>query len=252
MIHGMLGGSWGWDNYREFFEAKGYNCICPNLRYHDVSTPEAPHPSLGHTSLLDYAADLEAEIHKLPDQPILIGHSMGGLLAQMLASRGLAKAVVLLTPAAPAGVFAMAPSVVRCFLRCMTTWGFWRQPMFPTFEETVYAVLHLMPLEEQKEIYRRLVPESGRAVFEIGLWFLDKARAARVNAKDVTSSVLVIAGKHDRITPASVVRRIAAKYERVATYREYADRAHWVLSGPGWEGIAEDILKWLEIKTKLI
>ena len=89
MIHGMWGGSWYWQNYKNHLEARGYRCITSTLRYHDVSPKDAPHPQLGTTSLLDYADDLEKEIRALGVKPIIIGHSMGGLLAQMLAARGL-------------------------------------------------------------------------------------------------------------------------------------------------------------------
>jgi pimeloyl-ACP methyl ester carboxylesterase len=70
---------------------------------------------LAETSLLDYAKDLEIEIDKLPEKPITMGHSMGGLLAQILASRGCAKSVVLITPAAPAWIFSIRWSVLWRF-----------------------------------------------------------------------------------------------------------------------------------------
>jgi pimeloyl-ACP methyl ester carboxylesterase len=68
---------------------------------------------LGRTSLLDYAADLESLVRGLDAPPVLLGHSMGGLLALLLAARGLAQAAVLLTPASPAGINALTPAVIR-------------------------------------------------------------------------------------------------------------------------------------------
>lgn len=96
MIHGMWCGAWYWDNYKGFFEDKGYRCVTTTLRFHDVDPGETPHPRLGATSLLDYAEDLEEEIRQLGDKPIIMGHSMGGLLTQILGGRGLAKVLVLL------------------------------------------------------------------------------------------------------------------------------------------------------------
>jgi pimeloyl-ACP methyl ester carboxylesterase len=104
MIHGMWGGAWCFDNFKHFFEEKGYQCFTPILRHHNVDPKDIPNPGLGRTSLLDYAQDLEEYIHKLDDKPIIIGHSMGGLLAQILGSRELGKAIVLLTPAPPSGI----------------------------------------------------------------------------------------------------------------------------------------------------
>ena len=101
MIHGMMAGPWCWDNYKNYFERKGYGCIAPALKFHDVNANDIPDPQLGTTSLLDYAADLEEQIKEFEEPPILMGHSMGGLLTQILASRGCAKAAILLTPAPP-------------------------------------------------------------------------------------------------------------------------------------------------------
>ena len=72
MIHGMGVGGWIWKNYREFFEQKGYHCLTPILRYHDRDPQSPPHPQLGTTSILDYTDDLENEIRKLDEKPILL------------------------------------------------------------------------------------------------------------------------------------------------------------------------------------
>jgi len=245
MVHGMWGGSWCWDNYKTFFEERGYQCITPTLRFHDMDPKEPPHPQLGTTSLLDYLADLEKEIHQLDAPPIIMGHSMGGLLAQMLGCRGLARALVLLTPASPAGIIALTPSVIRSFWSGLTKWGFWRKPMRQTFNEAVYSMLHRLPSEEQEQIYERFVYESGRAACEIGFWFLDRKGVTRVDKAKVTCPVLVIAGGQDRITPASVVRKVSAKYVAVATYKEFKNHAHWITGEPRWEEIAEFVSDWL-------
>jgi len=246
MIHGMWGGGWCWDNYQKFFEARGYHCITPTLRYHDMKPGEPPDPRLGNTSLLDYAEDLEREIKKLDTMPVLMGHSMGGLLAQMLGSQGLARAIVLLTPASPCGILALKPSVLRSFLSGLTKWRFWKRPMRQTFNEAVYSMLQLMTPEEQKEIYSRFVYDSGRAASEIGFWIFDPNKASKVDESKITCPVLIIAGAQDRITPVSVVRKIAAKYRAVSTYREFANHAHWVVGEPDWQEIAECVSGWLD------
>ena len=250
MIHGMWGGGWYWENYKKFFEGKGYRCITPTLRFHDMDPKEPPDPQLGTTSLLDYAADLEKEINKLDALPVLMGHSMGGLLAQILGSRGLAKALVLLTPASPHGIMALKPSVIKNFWSGLTKWGFWRKPARGTFNEAVYSVLHLVPVEEQKQLFDRFVYESGRAACEIGFWFLDPKQATKVDESRVTCPVLVIGGAQDRITPASIVRKVADKYKAVSTYKEFANHAHWVVGEPGWQEIAEYISDWLSKQVK--
>ena len=245
MIHGMWGSGWYWENFKGFFESKGYRCVIPTLRFHDMDPKGIPDPRLGTTSLLDYAEDLEKLIRELQVRPILMGHSMGGLLAQILGSRGLAKALVLLTPASPRGIIALKASVIKSFWSGLTTWGFWRKPFRQTFDEAVYSMLNQMPSESWKSIHDQFVYESGRAAFEIGFWLFDSKGAARVDESKVTCPVLIIAGEKDRIMPVSVTRKVAEKYKRVSTYKEFSDHSHWVIGEPGWQEIAEYIKEWL-------
>jgi pimeloyl-ACP methyl ester carboxylesterase len=245
MIHGMFGAPWYWENYRRKFEAEGYRCIVTTLRYHDMDPRGVPHPLLGTTSLLDYAEQLEKEICQLDETPIVMGHSMGGLLAQILGARKRAKALVLLTPASPAGIMALTPSVIKTFWSVQTKWGFWNSPFRLKFSEVVYSMLHLMTEKEQWEIFNKLVYESGRAATEIGYWPFDPKRASSVDESGVTCPVLVIAGRLDRITPASVASKIAKKYKAVSTYKEFKNHAHWVVGEPGWQEVADYASSWL-------
>ncbi len=242
----MWCGGWIWDNYINFFEKRGFHCIAPTLPYHDVNPGDPPPDGVGTASLLDYASFLEKEVRKLDHKPILMGHSMGGLLAQMLASRGLGKAAVLLTPAPPAGIFALKPSVIKCFSEGLMQWGFWRKPFRPSYEKTVYAMLLLTPEKDRREYYSKMVYESGRASAEIGFWAFDRRGAARVDERNVTIPLLVIAGGEDRIVPADVVKKVATKYKEVSTYKEFEGQAHNVLGEPGWEKVAGYAHEWLK------
>lgn len=246
MIHGMWGGSWYWENFKSYFEKRSYQCYTPNLRYHDIDPKDKPDPELGTISLLDYAQDLEDYIRNLDEKPILMGHSMGGLLAQILGARGLAESLVLLTPASPSGINALKYSVIKSFWSVLTKWGFWRNTHRLSFNAAVYAIMHLLPEKDQKFAYEKFVYESGRAAYEIGFWYLDWSGAARVDASKVTCPVLVISGAEDRITPASVVQKVSSKYKAVSTYKKFEDHAHWIIGESGWEEIAEFVSDWMQ------
>ena len=235
-----------WEDYAKFFGERGYRCTAVTLPFHDMDPESEPDPLLGKMSILDYAAAIEREIRKLETLPIVMGHSMGGLLAQIIGNRGLAKALVLLTPAAPRGIVSIKPSVLRSFRSVLTTWGFWRKPVRQTFEEAVYSMMDLMPEDERRQAYSRLVYESGRAAFEIGFWLLDTGKATHVDASRVECPVLVIAGGKDKITPASVVQKVAEKYGALSTYKMFPDHAHWVIGEPRWEEIARHVEEWLK------
>jgi pimeloyl-ACP methyl ester carboxylesterase len=246
MIHGMYSDAWCWEPFKGYFEKKGYRCRTPTLRHHDRLPEEPPDVKLGKTGLADYAADLEDYIRGLPDKPILFGHSMGGILAQILAARGLARRLVLLAPAPPSGINILKWSVIRSFAGVLQQWGFWHKPHRLSFNAAVYAPLNKLPAGQQQSIYSRLVPESGRVICEIGLWFLDPKRASRVDDRKVTCPVLIVTGSQDRMTPASVARNIHRKYRRVAEFKCFSGHGHWLIGEAGWTGIADFISRWLE------
>ena len=128
-------------------------------------------------------------------------------------------------------------------------WGFWKNPFRLTFNEVAYSMLRLMPVEDQRRVFSKFVYESGRAAYEIGYWFLDRKRASEVDESKVDCPILIIAGIHDKATPASVVRQVADKYKAVVTYKEYDNHSHWVIGEPGWQEIAEYTLDWLSCNS---
>lgn len=249
MVHGMWGGSWCWDNYVQFFEQKGYDCRTPTLRHHDMDPDDNPLPELGRTSLLDYVADLEHELDQLDDEPIIIGHSMGSLLVQLLGERRRGKLLILLAPTAPHGILSLRWSVIRTFFSVLFRWGFWKRPMKPTFEESTYSILNNLSNKRQKEVYEKFVYESGQAACEIGFSDLDPNKASSVDESKIKVPMLLLNGSLDKITPPSISRKVAQKYSDVAEYREYPEHAHYLVGEDGWEEICEDIHQW--IKTEL-
>ena len=170
------------------------------------------------------------------------------VITQLLAARGLAQAVVLLTPAPPAGVLALKPSVLRTFAKITNRWNFWKKPFRFDVQAANYGIYNNLPAQQQQDEYAKLVDESGRAAFEIGYWFIDRRHASRVEAQQVTCPMLVIGASRDRITPASVVRQVARKYPQ-ATYRQYPQFAHFLLSEAGWETVAQDLSQWIRTQA---
>lgn len=233
-----------WQFYKPFFEKQGYKCVTPTLRYHATKNKDNPDARLGNTGLLDYAGDLEKEIKKLDKPPIIIGHSMGGLLAQILASRGLASAAVFLNPAPSYGIASFRFSLFKGFARVLLVNKFWSKPFRVSFKKAKYLFLNNIPQKYQKKVYEELVYESGRALAQIGFWYLDKSKSSKVEYAKVKCPTLFIGAKKDRNVPVSLVKKAFKQYKN-AEYKEFAQFGHLTPLEPGWETIAEYILGWI-------
>jgi len=248
LVHGMWSRPSAWDNFRAFFEARGYRVVVPALR-HRAEPGAEPHPELGVTSIADYADDLAAEIRNLDRKPVIIGHSMGGLLAQILAARGLVHAAVCLAPAHCAGYMSFDPGPLWIFRHQTLSGRFWERPQLPTFETMRYGILNGLPKAEREAMYATLVPESGRAFFEIAYWFFDRRRATLVNPADVSCPLLMLTGVNDRLTPVHMTKRVVEGYEGRASFETLPGHAHWLPAEPGWERIAERTAAFFEIEA---
>ncbi len=251
MIHGMCCKSSVWDNYRLFFEKQGYRCITPTLRFHDIAPGDKPDPRLGTTSLLDYVDDMQREIERLSEPPTIMGHSMGGLIAQIVASRGLGRALVLLSPANSRGSAPLFNLVV--WARAIRAWGgvlirpgYSRKPFRISYSVLNRAAWQPLTESERKEEYSKSVYESGRALSEIGFG----KPAAAVDESRVGVPVLMISGKLDRLVSNEAIRNMAKGYGDRCTYKQFEDQSHWVLSGPHWEEVASYVNEWLAKTVK--
>jgi non-heme chloroperoxidase len=244
MIHGAFCGGWVFEDWRAPFAAKGFGLHLPTLRHHDCG--RNPPPELGTTSVLDYAADLEALLDGLDEPAVLIGHSMGGLLAQMLAARRPVRALVLLAPSAPWGVLPSTSFEIVSAQALYMAGNFWNQVLRPTHWIAAANALDMLPEAQRDAVFARFVPESGQATFEIMHWALDLKRAAQVDARAVTCPILCLSGARDRVNPPATVRRIARRYEGRVIHEELAGHSHWLIGEPGWEKIAARTLDWLD------
>jgi pimeloyl-ACP methyl ester carboxylesterase len=232
-VHGMWGGAWVWERWLSFFAARGWDAYALNLRGRARSRPVA---DIGRVVLADYVDDAASAARRL-GHVIVIGHSMGGLIAQALAARIDPIGVVALTPAAPRGIWALrSAALVMATLRHLPALARSR-PLMPSRRLMTRLALGELPPGEREAVYRRLVPESARSARDIAL------RGVAVDADAVRCPMLVVAAGRDRITPPSVVRRVAHRYG--ATLYEYPELGHMVPVEPRWRDVAFDVSAWL-------
>ncbi len=239
--HGAFCGGWAFERFRAPFEAKGLRCVTPDLRGHETG---AGHGATVGVSMADYAADLAGLIAREPEPPVLVGHSLGGLAAQMAAARAPVSALVLLAPSSPWGI---AGGTLEEAISAVSLYGlgaFWTQAIDPDFGAAQAYSLDRMGEAERRGVFARMVPESGRALWETLNWWLDPLMTTSVAASAVKAPVLALAGERDRVHPPATVAQIAERYGGTTLVMD--GMSHWLVGEPGWEAVAEAVLGWLE------
>lgn len=247
-IHGMYMTSLCWENWTNYFQAQGYHCIAPAWLGRDKPIEQLrknhPDPELGKLTLTDVLTQLTGIIQTLDEKPILIGHSMGGLITQLLLQRDLAAAGVAIDSAPPVGVFTTELSFVKANWEHINPFASQSQPIAMTFERFQYAFVNSLPESEQRAAFERyVVPESRRVPRE------SLTRTAMIDFKKPHAPLLFIAGGNDHIIPASLNRNNYAKYKAslsITDYKEFAGRAHFIIGQKNWEEVAEYVVGWLK------
>ncbi|MFZ5610324.1 MAG: alpha/beta hydrolase [Pseudomonadota bacterium] len=245
LIHGMWASPRLWRHMTPAFSAAGHEVLAPALPGHEA-TPGDPAPDgLGTLSLSDYVEALLAQAAKFTRPPVVIGHSMGGLLAQLVAAKLRPPALVLLSPAPAAGMFALYPSALRTLSGVMLKWEYWKKPTLLGAKAARYGIFNGVPEAEAKAEIAALIHDSGRALFEIANWFVDRRRAAQVDYGEIDCPALIMVGDQDRITPTGVARQTARRLQGRVRYREIADHGHWIVGEAMGPQVARDILAFL-------
>ncbi len=251
LIHGMFMTPLCWENWVDYYQSKGYRCLAPAWPGRDqpVETlrKKHPDPELGRLKLVDVVQRMEAAIKSLDSKPAIIGHSMGGLVVQLLLQRDLALAGVAIDPAPPQGVFSAACSFVRSNFPAINPFVPVTQPVQMTFEHFQYAFVNTLPLSEQRAAYERYVVPESRGVPTQSL-----TSAGKVDFKKAHPPLLITAGEKDHIIPASLNRTNYQKYRGSASitdFKEFPGRDHFVIGERGWQEVADFVLAWLEAKA---
>jgi pimeloyl-ACP methyl ester carboxylesterase len=180
----------------------------------------------------------------MPEAPVLVGHSMGALIVQLLVARGLGVAGVAIDSAPPAGVFTPKWSFLKSNWPMISPFASADQPRLIPLDAFRYAFANTLPSDAQQALYDRyVVPESRRIPRQ------SLTSAAHIGFAAPHSPLLFIAGGSDHIIPASLNRANARRYTdsgSITDFRVFDGRDHLTIVEPGWEEVADFTLKWLE------
>jgi non-heme chloroperoxidase len=243
MIHGANEGGWCFDRFKAVFEELDWTCHAPDLIGHGLNADKTGTALIG-VGMADYRAELETFLKTVGPQPVLLGHSMGAVLAQQLAARGLARAVILVSPAPRAGILPQSDGEKELGQDLMGLGGFWKTVINPDFDLARVLTLNCIPAAEQRAVFDRFGPESGRAFFELFFWMFDRTRATVVDTAAVSCPVLCLSGTEDKLVSLATARATAAGYP-VATFWELEGHGHMLVLEPGAEDIARRIAAWI-------
>jgi len=243
MLHGASEGGWCFDPFRAVFESLGWTCHTPDLIGHGKDATDADKRLVG-VGMAQYLSQMRDFVQKFASPPVLLGHSMGAVLAQQLAASGLARALVLVSPAQRAGILPATDSERQLARDLMTLGPFWTSIVKPDFDLARIYTLNRVPPDQQRAVFDRFGPESGRAYFELFFWMFDQTAATVVDPGAVRCPVLCLSGSDDKLIPIPTARAAAAAF-RTTEFWELAGHGHMLPLEPGAADIALRIAQWI-------
>ncbi len=251
LIHGLWLTGLSWEHWVERYSARGFRVLAPSWpgMEGDIDAfrrdPSAI-TSLGVTEIVDHYDQI---IRGLEQPPIILGHSFGGLITEILLDRGLGAAGVAIDPAPVKGIFVLPFAQLKSAFPGLKNPFKQHEAIALTPEQFHYGFTNAMSAEESQAIYERYaVPGPNHILFQASLANFNPHAATTVDFhNDARAPLLLIAGGRDHTVPASVTRanyNLFNKSSAVTAYREFEDRTHWTIGEPGWEEVADVALEW--------
>jgi pimeloyl-ACP methyl ester carboxylesterase len=250
-ITGAFVGNESWNEWRDFYESRGYKTIAPPWPFKDASPeslrrrhPDSKIASIRLKQLIEYYEEI---VRLLPEKPIIIGHSIGGLIAQILNQKDIASAVVAIHSVPPQGILSFKFSFLKAGWGPLGFFTSVKKTFLMTFSQWQYAFTNGLSPELQKKGYEELaIPESKLVVRDT------ITSVARVDFNQPHRPLLLIAGSNDNTIPQQLNFDNYKKYsdkKSVTDYKVFSGRNHFVLGQPGWEEVALYIFEWLQVQN---
>ncbi len=252
LIHGLWMTPRSWEHWVPHYEAKGYRVLTPTYPGFEVEVEalrENAEP-IATATVPATVAQIAGVINELDRPPILMGHSFGGTLTQLLLDRGLGACGVVIDSAPTEGVRVTPPSQIKSLFPILKHPANRHKAVGFTPEEFHYAFANTLSPEDSAKVYERYhIPAPGNWVWAYGLIanFKPGHQETWVNYKnEFRAPLLFIAGGDDNIMPPKVNKSNAKHYKgnTVTDYHEIPGRSHWTCGEPGWEEVADYALEW--------
>lgn len=253
LIHGAWLSARSWEEFSAYFSRRGFDVSAPEWprKHGDVEQLRENAEELAGLGLGEIVDHYEQLIRALDEPPVLIGHSFGGLIVELLLDRGLGRAGVALSPAPPKGILVLPFSSLKAASPALAHPSR-RHGVVPlTLEEFTYGFVNTFTPEAAAAAYERYaVPETGRIFYEAGFANFTLHPPTEIHFKNGDRAPLLVVGAtEDHTVPASVSRAQYKKYEKSPAqtdYLEFEGRPHLFVVGEGSREVAEAIDAWLD------
>jgi len=251
-IHGLWLLPSSWDRWAVVFEDAGYTALTPGWPDDPETVGEAnAHPEVFAGKSVGDVADHYAEvIEQLEKKPIVIGHSFGGLLAQIVAGRGLAAATVAIDPAPFQGVLPLPISALKSAFPVLSNPANRNRAVPLTYDQFRYGFANAVSEDEAKELYDNFaVPASGKPLFQAATANLNPWSETKVDSENPgRGPLLIISGEKDNTVPWAIANasyKKQARNESVTEIVEMPNRGHALVIDGGWREVADTALAFV-------
>ena len=251
LINGLWMTALSWENWVKHYTGKGFQVIARSWPGMDVDIEQlrrdpTPIARLGITEIVDH---YEKIIRGLDSPPIIIGHSFGGLMTQILIDRGLGAAGVAIAPAPVKGIIFLPFSTLKVTFPALSNPSNNHRAVPLTPEQFHYAFTNNLSEVDSLAVYQRYaVPGPDHVLFQAAFANFNPHAPTAVDFHNHDRApLLLISGGTDHVSPASVVEanfKLYGKSTAVTEYREFPERTHYTLGQDGWEVVADYALDW--------
>ena len=253
LIHGLWVTPSSWQKFQRRYEDLGHNVIAsawPGI-HGDVAATQRDPSGLNGVGIAEVIGHYTKIIRRLPEPPIIMGHSYGGLITQLLIDKGFGAAGVAIDSVPPKGILILPLSTYMALTPSFLKPSTFKTTFAFTFKQWWKVFANALPESEARVEYEReVIAASGRSIFQAALSNLTPNSLATVNFRNPTRApLLVIGGGKDVIMPAALSRKIFRKHKVSpcpTEYKEFPGRSHYIIAEKGWEEVADFAISWAE------
>jgi len=252
-IHGLWLHATSWGPWMELFEQAGYRCVAPGWPGipNSVEAARSDPASIADRGIDEVTAHYTAIIDGLPELPILVGHSFGGMIAEKLLGMDKALAAVAIDAAQIKGVLPLPLSSLRSTLPVFKNPANKHRAVSLTPEQFRYSFANAVSDDESQRLFDQwAIPAPGRPLFEAAAANFSLHSPAAVETRNATRGpLLLMMGGQDHTVPEAITKSTLKQYrhsEAVTDLVEFADRGHSLTIDSGWREVAEAALTWLD------